>query len=299
MAEEQRTTVLDIAGPTPSDRDPKAACLVVIYGDELGKRVALGPDKLTCGREAENAVQLDDERVSRRHAEIVWNGSDFVVIDQGSTNGTFINNVAIERTKLRHGDQLKIGRTIFKFLHGNTAEAQYHEVIYQLMTNDGLTKAYNKRYFEQALQREISRARRYRRPLGLLLLDLDHFKRINDEHGHMAGDEVLRQFAGLVSRSIRREDLLGRIGGEEFAVLIPEGTTAGAQLFAERLRELVNDAAFEFEGEQIRVTCSFGFAELPAADLDPEQTAAAMYKNADRRLYAAKKAGRNRVVVED
>jgi diguanylate cyclase (GGDEF)-like protein len=270
----------------------------VIYGDDLGKRMGLGIESVVYGRDADCDVVLDDERVSRRHAQLLWTGLGFVVKDLGSTNGTFVNNEAIEQRPLNDGDQLKIGRTIFKFLHGGSAEAQYHEVIYQLMTNDGLTKAQNKRFFEETLQREISRARRYERPLALLLFDIDHFKAINDEHGHMAGDEVLRQLGARMQESIRREDVFGRIGGEEFALLVPEGTIDGGHLLAERLRMIIERSSFTFEGKSIRVTCSFGVSCLEADDLAPDQAAMLMMKTADRRMYAAKNSGRNRVVVD-
>jgi diguanylate cyclase (GGDEF)-like protein len=290
--------VLDVGGPVRTDHDPQSACLVVIYGDELGKRLALGIGTVTYGREPDNDVQLDDERVSRRHAQILWTGHGFIAKDLGSTNGTFVNNAAIEQCPLNDGDQLKIGRTIFKFLQGDSAEAHYHKVIYELMTNDGLTRAQNKRFFEETLQREISRARRYNRPLAMLLFDIDHFKAINDEHGHMAGDEVLRQLGTRVQQSIRQEDVFGRIGGEEFALLVPEGTIDGGHLLAERLRMIIERASFDFEAKTIRVTCSFGVCSLEADDLPPDQAAAQMMKTADRRMYAAKNSGRNRVVVE-
>jgi diguanylate cyclase (GGDEF)-like protein len=290
--------MLDVASPPRAVHDPHSAYLVVIYGDELGRRLPLGIQATTYGREPDCDVQLDDERVSRRHAQVLWTGQGFLVKDLGSTNGTFINNAAVEQSPLNHGDQLKIGRSIFKLIYGDSAEAQYHEVIYQLMTQDGLTGAQNKRSFEETLGREISRALRYERPLALILFDIDHFKTINDEHGHMAGDEVLRQLGALVQQSVRREDVFGRIGGEEFALLVPEGASDGAELLAERLRAAIERSSFPFESLVIRVTCSFGVSTLAPGDESPEQMGAAMMKNADRRLYAAKGSGRNRVVSE-
>lgn len=299
MTRDVRKTLLDVAEPTAPRADPRSACLVVIYGKPLGHRIPLGAQTYVCGREVDCDLPLDDERVSRRHAQILWTGQGFVVEDLGSTNGTFVNNGAVQRGPLNHGDQLKIGRTIFKFIFGDSAEAQYHEVIYQLMTNDGLTRALNKRSFEETLRREISRAQRYRRPLSLLMFDIDHFKSINDRHGHMAGDEILRQLGNLVLQSIRREDTFGRVGGEEFAVLVPEGPLEGARQLAERLRLLVERGSFEFQNETIRVTCSFGVGELAAGDEEPEQAARELTATADRRLYAAKGGGRNRVVAAD
>jgi diguanylate cyclase len=179
-------------------------------------------------------------------------------------------------------------------LCSSTTEANYHEVIYRLMTRDGLTEAHNRQSFEQAMEREVSRARRYQRPLALLVLDIDHFKTVNDDYGHMAGDEVLRQLASVVARNIRQEDVFARVGGEEFAVLVPEGTLEACHELAERLREIIATTPFEFEQRRLNVTVCFGVATLQIAE---DETGALLRKTADERLYAAKRAGRNCVVA--
>lgn len=292
------STILDAASPMPSDLNPQSACLVVIYGDPFGQRLALSQDPLIYGRDETCDIQLDDDRVSRRHAQTVWGGRGFLVEDLGSTNGTFVNNAAIDRCPLNSGDQLKMGHTIFKFLYGETAEEQYRAVIYELMTSDALTKAQNRRCFEESLHREISRSRRYRRPLALILFDIDHFQSLNDEHGHMAGDEVLRQLGALVQQCTRREDVFGRIGGEEFALLVPEASLREAHHFGDRLRQLIEHTAFAFEGTSLRVTCSFGISELEPNDGPTERMASQLLQGAERRLNAAKSGGRNRVVAD-
>src|SRR5262252_2145221 len=159
------------------------------------------------------------------------------------------------------------------------------------MTFDGLTMVYNKRTFETTLEREVSRSNRYRRALSLVLFDLDHFKKINDERGHLAGDAILRQFAGVVKQNVRREDTVGRVGGEEFALLLPEVAIQPARGVAEKIRALIERFSFRFEEHVIRVTSSFGVATLAEAMTPPE-----LYGAADERLYAAKEAGRNRVM---
>lgn len=290
-----RATLVTISSVAPViNVDPTTACLVVIYGTELGRRIPLGPRPIECGRAMETDIPLDDEAVSRKHARFAWTGSSFLVRDLGSTNGTYVNDLHIpqERT-LRDGDQIKIGRTIFKFIHGGNVELSYHEEIYRLMTFDGLTGAHNKRAFEEALEREISRSRRYQRHLSLVLFDIDHFKRINDARGHLAGDAVLRQLAATIAANVRREDLLARVGGEEFALLAPEVPLEGSRILAGKLRALVERSEFRFEDNLIPVTASFGVASLgPGAKADPTE----LYREADERLYAAKKGGRNRVV---
>ncbi|MCC6551939.1 MAG: diguanylate cyclase [Polyangiaceae bacterium] len=272
---------------------PGTACLVVIYGVDLGRRIPLGTEAIECGRSMTSTIPLDDDAVSRRHAAISWNGSGYVVRDLNSTNGTYVNDVAVRERALRDSDQLKIGRTIFKFIQGSNIELSYHEESYRLMTCDGLTQVHNKRSFETALDREVSRAIRYQRHLSLLLFDIDHFKRINDTRGHLAGDAVLRQFAALINSSIRRDDVLARVGGEEFALLAPEIPIESARVLAEKLRVAVSRTPFRFEDVEMQVTSSFGVAAIaPEAPLSPVE----LYQTADARLYEAKKSGRNRVV---
>src|SRR5277367_6241176 len=238
-----------MAPPIPPKGDPSTACLVVIYGAELGKRIELGADEVECGRSIQTTIPLDDDAVSRRHARFAWTGSSFIVSDLGSTNGTFVNDASVRERTLQDGDQVKIGHTIFKFIWGANVELSYHEEIYRLMTFDGLTQIHNKRAFETSMEREVSRSHRYRRPLSLLLFDIDHFKNINDECGHLAGDAVLRQLAALVSANIRREDLLARVGGEEFALVLPEIAREHAASASEKLRALVERTLCRFEDE--------------------------------------------------
>lgn len=159
---------------------------------------------------------------------------------------------------------------------------------------DQLTGAFTRRGFIERINQEVERFRRYRRPASLAVIDIDHFKGINDTHGHPAGDAVLREVAGLLRGQKRPSDVLGRIGGEEFAMLMPETSADGALAAAERLRESI--AATEFgskTGLHLRVTASFGIAALDPAITDAESWFAA----ADVPLYAAKRGGRNRCLV--
>src|SRR5262249_60428477 len=159
---------------------------------------------------------------SPRHAKIVNTGKAIMLGDLGSTNGTYVNDELIEEVVLRDGDLIKIGRTIFKFLSGSNIENAYHEEIYRLTTIDGLTQIFNKRYFLETLEREISRASRYHRELSLILFDIDHFKQVNDTFGHLAGDSVLKQMAAVLKQNIRSEGIIARYGAEEMAVILPE-----------------------------------------------------------------------------
>ncbi|MSP23844.1 MAG: GGDEF domain-containing protein [Myxococcales bacterium] len=291
-----RPTVIEqlLALPT-SSTEPDDACLIAIYGAGIGRRIALDArQKMVIGREQDCAILIEDDTASRQHAQIAFDGRTYRLRDLGSTNGTFVNDVPRTEHFLSNGDQVRVGRSIFKFLYGSNVETGYHEVIYKLMIHDGLTGAFNRRYFEQQLESELTRAVRYERALGLVLFDIDHFKKVNDSFGHLAGDEVLRQMSAIVHDVVRKEDVFARVGGEEFALLVPEGTVAGTALLAERLRERIAAHEVLVSGHSLRVTCSFGIAHPNSTDAT---TAHSMYDEADRALYAAKHGGRNRVVT--
>ncbi len=271
------------------------SCLVTIYGRELGRQYKLDGMATTIGRGAENDIVLDMDNVSRRHARVVSRPDGFFVEDLGSTNGTFVNDLEVKQECLRNGDFIKVGGAILKFLQGGNIEALFHEEIYRMTIVDGLTQIHNKRYFLEFLDREMARCARYGRPLSLILFDIDHFKRINDGHGHLAGDHVLKRLAELVSRHIRKEEAFARYGGEEFAILMPETSQDRACIFAEKIRRMVESSLFEFEANRIPVTCSLGVAEMGPA----HRSLSAFVGAADVRLYAAKNGGRNRVVGGD
>ncbi len=271
---------------------PGEACIIVIYGPELGKRVQLGTAPFEIGRSSKNDLFLDQESISRHHARITFDGTQYWVADNNSTNGTYVNDEAVREQRLRDGDQVRIGRSILKFMTGENIEVHYHEEIYRLMTVDGLTQVFNRRYFNEALEREFNRSKRYGRGMSLIALDIDHFKRVNDTHGHLAGDNLLRQIATAVKPRLRREDIFARTGGEEFGILLPEIAVDGARITAEKVRRIVESTPLRYEQQVIPVTVSLGVSQMVAADATPEE----LYKRADERLYEAKQGGRNRVV---
>ncbi len=268
---------------------------MVIYTAEpglLGKRFVLDRSPLRVGRGTDNHIVLEGDSVSRRHAHFERRSSDWFVVDNGSTNGTYLNEEQVAReNRLNNGDRIKVGPTILKFLSGLDAEAKYHEEIYRMTIVDGLTQIHNKRYLFEALEKELIRARRYERELSLLIFDIDFFKRINDQFGHLAGDHVLRELARVVQERIRRDEVFARYGGEEFVIVLPETGLAGAQALAENLRARVADHVFTFQGERIPVTISVGCAQLAKDD----RTAADLIQRADEKLYEAKRGGRNQV----
>ena len=295
--EKTRVTTIVQKPIQPADGPKGGDCLVVIYTKEptlLGKRFVLDNSPMRVGRGAENHIVLDGDSVSRRHAHLEERASGWVCVDDGSTNGTYVNDEQIAREQaLANGDRIKVGPTIFKYLSGQDVEAQYHEEIYRMTIIDGLTQAHVKRYLLEALEKEIIRARRHARDLSFIMFDIDHFKKINDVHGHLAGDFVLKELARIVQGRIRRDEVFARYGGEEFAIVLPETNLEGAKALADGLREKVEQSRFVFQNENIRVTVSIGVAMLGEAD----RTSMDLIKRADQKLYEAKRAGRNRVIA--
>jgi two-component system cell cycle response regulator len=294
---DEKTRVTQIQQPPVGPGSKRNDCLVVIYTKEptlLGKRFVLEHTPTRIGRGADNHIILDGDSVSRRHAHLERRGDGWFVVDDGSTNGTYVNDEQIGRASgLANGDRVKVGPTIFKYLSGTDVESQYHEEIYRMTIVDGLTQVHNKRYLYEALEREMIRARRHARDLCILMFDIDHFKRINDVHGHLAGDFVLKELARIVQGRIRRDEVFARYGGEEFAIVLPETNLEGARALADGLREKVESSRFVFQNESIKVTVSVGVSML----VDSDRTSTELIKRADEKLYEAKRGGRNRVVA--
>src|SRR5436305_611589 len=212
------------------------ACLVHIYptGPMMGSRYTLNELPIVLGRASDCDIRINDHSVSRRHARIQPGADGYYTVDLQSTNGTFVNDIQASICKLKDGDYLRVGNCIYRFLAGGNVEAEYHEELYRLTIIDSLTDIHNKRYMIEFLDRELARSARYKRPLALILFDLDRFKAINDDLGHLGGDFTLRELASVVKSSIRKEELFARYGGEEFAVVLPETNFEGGIHVAER-----------------------------------------------------------------
>ncbi len=277
------------------EREVAEACLLVIYppkGPHFGRRIALR-DSLLIGRGQDSGLVLPADCVSRRHCRVERDRArgGWSVIDLGSKNGTYIDDASVRQAPLRSGCQLRVGDTILKFLAGDEIELQFIEAAYRMAIEDPLTGLPNRRAFDQALARDLARARRSRAPLCVALFDLDHFKKINDDYGHVAGDTVLRTLAKTVQPRVRSGDVFARFGGEEFALLLPETSLRNAVASCDRLRRLIAIRGVSTRKGLVPVTVSVGVAEY-APSMEPEELIAA----ADERLYAAKAAGRDRVL---
>jgi diguanylate cyclase (GGDEF)-like protein len=241
-------------------------------------------------------VRLDDSGASRAHARIIpADGGVYVLEDMGSLNGTFVEGRRVTRLELRSGERINIGPNIvvtFAILDAQ-AERLAHQ-LYESSVRDPLTRAFNRRYLVERLASEIAYAVRHKTPLGLILFDLDHFKRVNDTYGHLAGDEVLREVSALVQRLIRAEDVFARFGGEEFVVLVRGIEHANVGQFAERIRTAVERLEVAASPHVVRVTISAGYASLAEAS-GVAAPAEGLLRLADERLYKCKETGRNRV----
>lgn len=273
------------------------ACLIIIRGSPQGHRYFLTQDEMTLGRDSAADITVSDQGISRKHAKFTKENGQVYITDLGSSNGTFINDKKIgpgEKTALEKEDMVKLGSSIFKFLPAGELEILFYGNLGSAAHTDPLTKIYNKGYLLEALDAEFKRAKALHTDFCVLFFDLDHFKKVNDTHGHDAGDYVLKEFTSLIrGKYIRPKDVFARYGGEEFVILLANTNAAAAQELAEKMRAAIETHAFIYEGKRLPITTSMGLAEL-RADIESAST---LLKLADKALYSAKQGGRNRVVA--
>ena len=274
------------------------AYLIVLSGRSVGKMFKVPVGKVELGRSLDSDVRLEDEGVSRNHARMKREEDGTVVLhDLGSTNGTYVNGTRISEYELNDGDRIQVGSvTILKFSYQDSLEEQFQQQLYESATRDPLTQAYNKRFFSEQIDKDFRHAARHGLSLSLVIMDVDHFKRINDNHGHPAGDHVLQRLAATVMGSLRAEDAFCRLGGEEFGIIMRDCTSPEATMLAERLRELVEKTRFVYGGDDLPVTMSLGVATYHA---ERHRASADLIEEADRHLYQAKRTGRNKVCAPE
>ena len=296
---EDRKTLLDTTRESVDDehssvaRGPRsAAILTVLRGENPGVLYTLQGVGSVVGRSPEVEVTLPDDTLSRRHAYIRRIGDVFAIEDLGSTNGTFVDGIKIEGTRaLEDGCRIGVGaHTVLHFRLVDSVELEAAQQTYALTVRDPLTGVFNRRHLHERLAAEVAYAGRHDTQLSLLLLDIDHFKHINDRHGHAAGDKALCALAKLLAGLARREDVLARFGGEEFALIARGVDRVGACALAERARASVEQLRVPAESGEIEFTVSIGVAQYVHGG---EKAAQILFEAADRALYAAKDAGRN------
>ncbi|MGO8992013.1 MAG: GGDEF domain-containing protein [Polyangiaceae bacterium] len=286
----------------PTSVNPDRATLTVLSGIDAGQVLALDGLEHVLGRGTEADLWLEDPAISRAHARVVRRpDGHFAIEDLGSTNGTFVSGRRVEgRAELQSGDRIQIGpNQMLRFAITDDAEEELQRRLYESSTRDALTRAFNRKYLNERLLAEIAHARRHKTQLALLMLDLDRFKEVNDKHGHLTGDMVLRVVSSHMLRLIRIEDVLARYGGEEFVILVRSTSHKDAAILADRVRTTVERLQISAPtgGNALVVTVSVGVASL--SELAPEAGANELVATADARLYRAKVGGRNRVCAED
>lgn len=290
---DQTTTIANLVENSESEQN-KQAVLIVMTGPTSGQTIHLeAKDSWILGRSTESDIIFQEASVSRSHCELRYTGKDsWEAIDLNSSNGTWINGDRIDKKSLESGDKLQLGSSIIvKFVYQDELEAAFQRELYESATKDALTGLFSKRYFNEQLDVEFNYHKRTGKPLSVVLADIDHFKKINDTYGHIAGDFILKETGRIILNVLRKGDVAGRYGGEEMIFLLRETPLQGARIFAERLRQLIAGHAFIMDGKKISVTISLGCATFTQGNYGSPLE---LVKSADQFLYQAKKAGRNR-----
>jgi diguanylate cyclase (GGDEF)-like protein len=271
-------------------------CLIVLNGNNAGEAYPIPPEQTVIGRGFDSAVRLVDDGISRAHARIEHTPAGTYIEDLGSANGTHVNGErVVERRLLTDGDKVRLGSTtILKFTYHDDIESDFLTRMFESARRDYLTRTFSKQYLLTRLATEFAYAWRHGAPLSVLMIDIDHFKRVNDTYGHPAGDRVLVRIGATLSAVVRTEDMVARYGGEEFTVVCRGIDLRQSRALAERLRGCVEAIRMEETASVMPLTISVGVATFPADGIDSAEDLVAA---ADRALYRAKTGGRNRVEV--
>jgi diguanylate cyclase (GGDEF)-like protein len=287
-------TVVARPVPTPAAL-PKSVFVLVLSGNSFGElyKLPAGNKVVRVGRGDEADIRLDDDGISRLHCSLAASADSALLKDLDSSNGTFVNGVRVAEQKLRDGDRVQVGGgTIFQIRYADDLEATYQRRLAEIALRDPLTGVYNRRHFHERLEAEFAGARRYGHPLSLLLVDVDGLADVNARSGRNGGDEVLKQIAQLLEESVRNPDVVARVAGDEFAVLLRETDLPGAQALAERLRASVERLR---SGEHaVSVTVAVA-VDVPRADREGGPAPRELLASAERTLDRLKQLGTNRV----
>jgi two-component system cell cycle response regulator len=270
--------------------------LVIFVGKDSGRRHKLKGSIMTIGRSPEADITIEDDRISRIHCTIEWIGDTIQIEDNGSTNGTYVESQRVSRTSLAPGIPLQLGHSVMKIEYKDEEEIRAEENLIRRASIDELTGIFNRQHFIKLASMEMSYAIRRQLPIGVIMIDIDNFKRVNDTHGHQIGDLVLARFATLVSETKRAEDLLARYGGEEFIIMPRSGINKeGLRIQCERIRKAIETFKFCLNEACIRITISIGFHLKEVKNSHFRVTLQHLISQADKALYLAKKRGKNRI----
>jgi diguanylate cyclase (GGDEF)-like protein len=289
---------------TKSTQKERRPALVSLRGELMAVPIPLERDEVIIGRALEADVRLNDSRASRLHARITSERdpqtgvTSYRITDLGSTNGTLVNGGPITEVFLNDGDKIEIGEHLFRFDMLDEIDREFQHQIHRLLAHDELTGLLTSKSFFSELRRESARAQAESRPFCVLMMDLDHFKDVNDTYGHLVGSKTLEETGHVIKEALRAGDVASRFGGEEFAAFLLDANYAQGLVAAERVRVAL--AQHEFSASRMdspgiqtthRITISIGVAAFPDDATDPIQ----LVELADSALYRAKRNGRNRI----
>ncbi len=284
-----------------SKRDLRPS-LVFLTGDLLAVPIPLDREEVILGRALEADVRVNDTRVARQHAKIT-SATDigaaetrYIITDLSSPNGTFLNGEKIVQETLHNGDKITIGQHILRFDLLDEIDREYQHQIRRLLAHDDLTGLLSSRSFFSELRREAGRARQNALPFCVLMMDIDHFKNVNDTYGHLTGSKTIEEIGMCITSTLRNGDVAARFGGEEFAAFLLDAEINQALVAAERIRQTVEKQQFSVikQGKPSgihHVTMSLGVSSYPTDSEDPIE----LVEMADSALYRAKHLGRNMV----
>lgn len=284
-----------------STRDLRPA-LVFLTGDLIAVPIPLEREEVILGRALEADVRVNDSKVSRRHARILTvtdsetGKTEYVLKDLNSRNGTLLNGQKIADETLNHGDKITIGENILRFEMLDEIDREYQRQIHRLLSHDDLTGLLSSRSFFSELRREVAKSKDAKKPFCVLMMDIDHFKSVNDTYGHLTGSKTLEELGICIMSILRSGDAAARFGGEEFAAFLLDAELAQGLVAAERIRHETEKTEFSVvrkakPSEKHNITISIGVAAFPSDSTDPIE----LVEMADSALYRAKREGRNRV----
>ena len=293
LTNRDKTVIIDLESLLQADQ--RHPYLVIYIGNDSGRRHKLHRGTMTIGRSSQADITIEDDRVSRIHCIIEWMGDTIRIDDKGSTNGIYVDSKAVSHALLSNGVPIQLGHSIMKIEYKTEAEIQAEENLLYKASFDSLTGIFNRHHFIKLAYMEIAYASRHKLPVGVIMIDIDNFKQVNDQYGHLVGDSVLSQFSNLVIENKRTEDLFARYGGEEF-IIMPRGemNKEFMSLLCERIRKVAENFEFRFEEKLVRITASLGFHIKKVESADSETVLNDIIQKADEALYLAKEQGKNR-----
>ncbi|MEP3478640.1 MAG: GGDEF domain-containing protein [Fuerstiella sp.] len=297
---------LDASLDGQTDVDSSVACadddsnlrdsLLQVYPvGSLETLTTLDEDVCYVGRDRSCEIRIEDQSVSRQHAVMRRSSDGWLLMDLGSTNGTLVNDTPIVNTVLKQSDRIQFGSFVFKFLNAQHVEQKYHHAIVSRMQQDDLLDVMNKQVFLEKFARGYQQALYQDKPITVAMLDLDHFKDVNDQYGHAVGDEVLQECVRRIETVCPSVACFARFGGEEFSMMFDGLTRHAALPFAEMILHTIRDTPIATSAGPVQVTVSIGLADSMGEAFERGRECTSLIVLADARLYNSKIEGRNRI----